>query len=102
MEVDRFLGRLGWQVKAGAPAKQVLAGALVSLRQLGWGVGAEVFGRYAAVADELAEWELARTPNGESRGRTVEAVVVGTVVFEVALVALRRLAQERHSAARFR
>ena len=100
-EVDRFLERLGWRVGAGAPAKRALAGALASLRGLGWDVGADVFSRYAAVADELAEWELARTPAGASRSRTVEAVVVGTVVFEVALVALRRLAQERHSAARF-
>ena len=100
-EVDRFLDRLGWRVGTGAPAKRALAGALASLRGLGWDVGADVLSRYAAVADELAEWELARTPAGGSRSRTVEAVVVGTVVFEVALVALRRLAQEHHSAARF-
>lgn len=101
-DVDRFLDRLGWRVGAGAPAKRALAGALASLRGLGWDVGTDVFGRYAEVADELAGWELARTPHGASRSRTVEAVVVGTVVFETALMALRRLAQERHSAARFR
>ena len=101
VEVDRFLDRLGWRVGPGAPAKRVLAGALAALRGLGWDVGADVFTRYAALADELAEWELARTPAGAPRSRTVEAVVVGTVVFEVALVALRRLAQEHHSAARF-
>ena len=100
-EVDRFLEELGWRVEADAPAKIVLAGALASLRALGWRVGAEVFDRYAALADELAEWELARTPEGGPRSRTVEAVVVGTVVFEVALLALRRLAQEHHSAAKF-
>ena len=100
-DVDRFLTELGWEVKADAPAKTVLAGALASLQALGWPVGAEVFDRYAALADELAEWELARTPTGAPRSRTVEAAVVGTVVFEVALLALRRLAQERHSAARF-
>ena len=100
-DVDRFLERLGWSVATGSPGKRVLAGALASLRGLGWHVGADVFSRYAAVADELAEWELGRTPAGASRSRTVEAVVVGTVVFEVALVALRRLAQERHSAIRF-
>lgn len=100
-DVDQFLDELGWQVKADAPAKRELAGALVSLRQLGWNVGADVFSRYALAADELASWELGRTPPASSRSRTVEAVVVGTVVFEVALIALRRLAEERHSAARF-
>ncbi|HEV2068909.1 MAG TPA: MerR family transcriptional regulator [Acidimicrobiales bacterium] len=89
-EVDRFLDDLGWRVKPDAPAKRELAGALPSLRQLGWNVGADVFSPYARAADELAAWELAYTPSSESRGRMVEAV----------LVALRRLAKEHHSAAR--
>ncbi len=36
-----------------------------------------------------------------SRTETVEAAVVGTVRFEAALVALRRLAEEHHSAGHF-
>lgn len=100
-EIDRFLDSLGWEVKADAPAKRELAGALGSLRQLGWEVQAEVFTHYARAADELAAWELAQTPTKGPRSRTVEATVVGTVVFEAALVALRRLAEEHHSAARF-
>jgi hypothetical protein len=60
-----------------------------------------VFSRYAAAADEIAAWELSRTPPAESRSRMVEAVVVGTVVFESALISLRRLAEEHHSAERF-
>lgn len=100
-EIDCFLDSLGWEVKTDAPAKRELAGALASLRQLGWEVQAEVFSRYARAADELAAWELAQTPATGPRSRTVEATVVGTVVFEAALVALRRLAEEHHSAARF-
>ena len=100
-EIDRFLDSLGWEVKNDAPAKRELAGALASLRQLGWEVQAEVFRHYARAADELAAWELAQTPATGPRSRTVEATVVGTVVFEAALVALRRLAEEHHSAARF-
>lgn len=100
-EIDRFIDDLGWRVKADAPGRRELAGALASLRELGWTVGADVFSPYARLADELAAWELAHTPASGSRSRTVEAVVVGTVVFEAALVALRRLAEEHHSAARF-
>ncbi len=99
--VGRVVDDLGWRVKPEAPAKRELAGALASLRQLGWDVGADVFGPYTRAADELAAWELAHTPSREPRSRTVEAVVVGTVVFEAVLVALRRLAEEHHSAARF-
>lgn len=100
-EIDRFIDSLGWEVKNDAPAKRELAGALASLRQLGWEVQAEVFTPYARAADQLAGWELAQTPTKGPRSRTVEATVVGTVVFEAALVALRRLAEEHHSAARF-
>jgi hypothetical protein len=37
----------------------------------------------------------------EIQGKTVDAVVVGTVVLDAVLAALRRLAQENHSAIRF-
>ncbi|MGH9125433.1 MAG: hypothetical protein ACRDZ8_12015 [Acidimicrobiales bacterium] len=40
-------------------------------------------------------------PSGDDRDRTVEEAVVGTVVFEAALTALRRLAEAHHSALRF-
>lgn len=100
-EIDRFLTALGWRVKRDAPARRELASALLSLLRLGWRVDASVFDRYAAVADDLAAWELSRTPGHESRGRAVEAVVVGTVVFETALVALRRLAEEHRAATHF-
>jgi DNA-binding transcriptional MerR regulator len=102
VEVDRFLDDLGWQVSAEAPARRALADALVALWRLGRDVGAEVFQPYAAVADELAAFELATVPTGAPRAETVERVVVGTVVFEAALAALRRLAQANHAATRFR
>ena len=98
-EIDDFLGAMGWRVSNHAPARRELAGALLSLRRSGWDAGPEIFGRYAGVAFELAAWELARTPMTGSRTDAVEAVVVGTIVFETALVALRRLAQEHHAAA---
>lgn len=100
-DVDAFVAALGWRVTLDAPARTELARALASLRRLGWRVDATVFEHYAHAADALAAWELEQTPTSASRSRTVEAVVVGTVVFERALVALRRLAQEHHSALRF-
>lgn len=99
--VDGFLERLGWRVSKEAPGRHELARALATLRRLGWEVDAGAFERYANVADDLASWELKRTPEHEDRQRTVEAIVVGTVVFEAVLNALRRLAQEHHSAIRF-
>lgn len=101
VEVDRFLDRIGWRVSPDAPAKQVLARTLTTLWSLGWEVNADVFRPYASAVDDLAAWELGQLPQKAPRPVVVEAAVVGTVVFEAALAALRRLAQEHHSAMRF-
>lgn len=99
-EVDRFLTRLGWQVSPGAPARRALADALASLWRLGREAGPEVFTPHAEAADRLAAGEVERLPADAPRAEIVERAVVGTVVYEAALVALRRLAQEHHSARR--
>jgi DNA-binding transcriptional MerR regulator len=99
-DVDRFVDGLGWRVSPGAPSRRMLADALVALRRLGWDVGAEVFDRYAAAADAVAKDEIAGTPTRGSPAEMVEYAVVGTIVFEAALAALRRMAQEHHSAVR--
>jgi len=96
-EVDAWIKARGWQVTADAPARDALAATLVALRGLGWQVGPRVFDRYAGHMDEIAANELAYVASMESREAAVEATVIGTVVFERAMVALRRLAQEHHS-----
>lgn len=102
-EVDAFLRELGWRLTPDAPSRRKLADALVALRRLGREVNASIFLPYAQLADELAARELASMPAaGEApRAELVERAVVGTVVFEAVLVALRKLAQEHHSAIRF-
>jgi DNA-binding transcriptional MerR regulator len=100
-EVDAFLDDRGWQIKDDAPDRDELASALLTLRRLGWDVNVDVFTRYAKAADRLAAWELSRAPADRPRESTVEGMVVGTVVFDSVLSALRRLAEEHHSKARF-
>ena len=100
-EVDRFLDGLGWRVSPEAPSRRRLADALVALRRLDRDADAKVFAPYAKAAEELAAQELASMPADAPRADLVESAVVGTVVFEAALVALRKLAQEHHSAVRF-
>lgn len=99
-EVDAFIADLGWQVAPDTPARRALADALVALRRLGRDVGPDVFAPYAALADDLAAREVTHVATGASRAETVERAIVGTVVFESALIALRRLAQAHHSSAR--
>lgn len=99
-EVDAFLGRLGWKVSRQAPDRRELAGALAALRRLGYDVDVEAFLPYARAVEPIAGREVAGLPPGASRDEAVEYVVVGTVVYGQAMAALRRLAQEHHSAQR--
>jgi DNA-binding transcriptional MerR regulator len=100
-DVNRFLSKLGWRVSPEAPARMALAQALATLRRLGRNADVAVFEPHARVADSLAAREVGTLDPGAPRADTVEAAVLGTVVFEAALVALRRLAQEHHSASHF-
>jgi DNA-binding transcriptional MerR regulator len=100
-ETDAWLTGLGWNLADGNPARDDLAATLLALRGLGWDVGPEVFERYATHALALAEAEIAYVAAADRPETAVEATVIGTVVFERALMALRRLAQEHHSRTRF-
>lgn len=99
--VNEYIARLGWTGSDTSPARYALAQALVSLRRLGRDCGPEVFDLYARHANQLATREIASLSANGDRDRTVEEAVVGTVVFEAALTALRRLAEAHHSAIRF-
>ena len=99
-EVNEWLATMGWQISASAPSRRTLAEALLALRSLGRVVTAQDFAKYAATADKLAGWELRRAARlpVPTASALVESVVVGTVVYESVLAALRKLAQEHHFA----
>ena len=99
-EIDTFLAGLGWEVSAEAPARRALADALVALRKLGRDCGPEVFLPHARAVADIAEQEVSSVSAPRDRAVAVERLVVGTVVFEAALVALRRLAHEHYSGVR--
>jgi DNA-binding transcriptional MerR regulator len=102
-EVVGYVVSRGWDVDPRAPSFDVLAGALTALRRLGYPCSPEVFSDYADAAFALAGAELDGgfiDPSG-GPAATVAQVVVGTVVYEQALSALRRLAEEHHSNRRF-
>jgi DNA-binding transcriptional MerR regulator len=99
-EVDRFVDDdLGWRVSASAPGRRALAQALVTLRRWGRDADVSLFRPYARAADWLASEEVETVARrATDRADHVQQVVVGTVVYEAAFVALRRLAQEHRSA----
>lgn len=96
-EIDEWIASRGWHVGEEAPARSALTSILMALRGLGWRVGPEVFDRYADHIDAMTRDELAYVARAGSREEALESTVIGTVVFERAIAALRRLAQEHHA-----
>jgi DNA-binding transcriptional MerR regulator len=97
-EIDGFVDdELRWDVRADAPARRLLARALVALRQSGWEADPQVFRPHARAVDWLLSEE-----KPEAHGRIASdpgRAAMRLVAFESALMALRRLLLE-HRAAR--
>lgn len=105
-DVDRFVRRHRLLVRPEAAVRGMLADALVGLQECallpdGVAPGSELFDSLVAPLVAMAEHDVGSTPADASRAEQVEHTVVGTVVFEVAYAAVRRLALEDASARRF-
>lgn len=96
-ETDAWLERRGWVLDPSSPPRDDLAATLLALRQLGWETGPEIFERYADAADAVAAAEVEHVAGLPDREAAVRTMVIGTILFERALLALRRLAHEHHS-----
>jgi DNA-binding transcriptional MerR regulator len=100
--VDDLVTARGWRVDPQAPARQTVADVLVAFQQLG---GADVeflLERYAEVAERVAVTDLEFIRRRETLAELLHSAVIGTVLGESLLAALRRLAQEHESAKTFR
>jgi len=94
---DAHLARLGWRVHPEAPHRRVLARALAACTAVGHPVDPATIDTYARAALMVAEVDLASVPRTD-RALAMERVVIGTVLHEPLLLALRRLAQAHVSA----
>jgi DNA-binding transcriptional MerR regulator len=100
-EVLAYAESQGWQVTPEAPAIALFAEALAAARSF-WGpVGPEIFERYARAINELAKGDVDVLVETGDPAETVRQVVVGTVVWDRAIIALRRLAADHYSSLRF-
>jgi DNA-binding transcriptional MerR regulator len=112
-EVTALIDDLGWIITPEAPARALLAGALVALHRLDSAPQGLGLREYAVEVSRVAALEVASVggvppepPPGETasvadRTAVVESAVAGMVLYEQVLIALRRLAQEDASAAWF-
>lgn len=101
-EVVDWLRSAGWEFSPDAPSIDVLTLALQAVREF-WGTaGPEIFDRYRVIADEIGRGDLEQIDGIEDLDVAITQMAVGTIVWEQALIALRRLADENHSRRRFR
>jgi DNA-binding transcriptional MerR regulator len=101
-EVDELLETLNWNVMAEAPARTMLIAARAAALRTGAYVEGASLRDYAEAAGRLAKLEvagvMASADAASDRLGLAESALVGIVLSERVLIALRRLAQEDVSA----
>ncbi|MFG1796603.1 MerR family transcriptional regulator [Nocardia sp. NPDC049149] len=96
-DVDALLMRRGWQIGADSPARHTLTDVCAALRQLGHTDVLAVIDDYAAAAEAVATIDIGIVRAEPTVERMTETAIVGTVLGDTMLSALRRLAQEHVS-----
>lgn len=94
--VEVFLARQGWHLAPDHPQATALARTLDALDGLEHPVGDDLLDLYAAAMRPVAAYEVASV-RGADLETSVEAAVIGTLVQEPLLLAIRRIAQENAS-----
>lgn len=97
-EVEELVARRGWQVKPTSPAWDLLTQVLATFHALGQDDLAGLLDDYAEAAERLAEADVACVLHRPDLESMLEGVVIGTVLGDSLLAALRRLAQANVSA----
>ncbi|GAA5028972.1 MerR family transcriptional regulator [Actinopolymorpha pittospori] len=99
--IDDLIARRGWRVDRSNPAHAVAAGVLARFDQLGQRQIFDAVDAYSRAAEVIAEADLAAVAATEGRDARAETALLGTVLGDVLIGALRRLAQEDVSAKQF-
>ncbi|QQQ78047.1 MerR family transcriptional regulator [Saccharothrix sp. 6-C] len=99
-QVEAFLRRQGWVCRPTSYAYKALVGVLATAREVGHERFADLLDGYADAARPLAEADLGYVLGAGSEDEALEAVVVGTVLGDAAMAAVRALARRELSGAR--
>ncbi len=94
--VDALLRRHGWHLDEHSRHRSTLATALRSLSELDHAPSDETLDAYAEAAELVASRDVASLDETD-RAAAVERAIVGTLLMEPVLLALRRIAQENAS-----
>jgi DNA-binding transcriptional MerR regulator len=101
-QVEELIAARGWQINPHSPARELLTGVLAALRDLGQGDLLSLADAYAGPAEQIAGADLAVIQARPTLDSQLEGVIIGTVLGDTLLAALRRLAEENASAAQVR
>lgn len=94
--VEDLLERQGWELGPDHPQAAVIARTLDALDELEHPVGDDLLDLYAAAMRPVAEHEVGAVRSSDVEA-SAEAAVIGTLVQEPLLLAIRRIAQENVS-----
>jgi DNA-binding transcriptional MerR regulator len=97
-QVEELIERREWQVNSEHPAWGLLVQVLAALRELGQDDIAALLDDYAEAVERLAELEAGAVIGRPDTESVLEGVVIGTVLGDSLLAALRRLADANVSA----
>jgi DNA-binding transcriptional MerR regulator len=100
LRARELVGRLGWQVHGDGPAMRHLDRALRALDEVGLAPDDVHLSAYGSAALQVAEVDVASVPTTSAEA-AVRYVVLGSVLYDPVLLALRRLAQQEVSRERF-
>ncbi|WP_051386115.1 MerR family transcriptional regulator [Actinokineospora inagensis] len=100
-EILAMIRDLGWRHEGRHPAVTALGALLVTAQTLGHTRFLDHVRRYAAIMETIGVVDLDYLAGHTELDQVLESVVVGTVLGDSALLALRRLAQTNESAKRY-
>lgn len=96
-DVDALLARRGWQIDELSPARSTLIDACATLRLLGHADLVGALDDYAGSSELIARTDIGLVRSEPTLDRMTETAIVGTLLGDTLLSALRRLAQEHLS-----
>lgn len=99
--VDELIERRGWRVGTRNPGRAAAAAVLAAWQELGWPDPADLLDGYAEGVEQVAAADLAAVARRGTVEEMVQVVVIGTLLGDALVAALRRLAQEDASARSF-
>ncbi|MFE9748495.1 MerR family transcriptional regulator [Saccharothrix saharensis] len=99
-QVAAFLERQGWVCRPTSYAYKALVGVLATAREVGHERFADLLDGFADAARPLAEADLGYALSAETKDEALEGVVVGTVLGDAAMAAVRALARRELSGTR--